>query len=225
MRRHPSLLLAFFTLFLPWPLKRWFFIHIFGYEIHPTSRVGFSLITARRVILEEGAHIGHLNRCQGLDLLHLSAHAIIGKLNWITGYPSGSTTHFAHQIDRQPCLILGPHAAISNRHLLDCTAKVVIGAYATFAGFRSQILTHSVDLEHSRQAAEPVEMGEYSFVGTDCVLLGGSSLPNRSILAAKSLLNKKLTQELTLYGGVPAKPIKPLPPTWAYFHRKTGFIH
>ncbi len=200
-------------------------IKVFGYRIHPTSRVGFSLILARDVILEEGAQIGHLNLCKGLDLLHLSAHSMIGNLNWITGFPTGPSPHFAHQTDRQPSLILGPHAAISNRHLLDCTARVAIGAYSIFAGFRSQILTHSVDLEHACQSAAPVEIGEYSFVGTDCVLLGGSALPNRSILAAKSLLNKKHTEELTLYGGVPAKPIKPVPATWAYFHRSTGFIY
>lgn len=180
---------------------------------------------AREVILEEGSRIGHLNLFKGIDLLHLSAHAMIGKLNWITGFPTGSSPHFAHQPERQPSLFLGTHAAISNRHLLDCTARVVIGAYTTFAGFRSQILTHSVDLEHSRQSSAPLEIGEYSFVGTDCVLLGGASLPRRSILAAKSLLNKKFTEELTLYGGVPAKPIKPVPATWEYFHRSAGFIY
>jgi serine acetyltransferase len=210
---------------MPWPLKRWYLVNVLGYELHPTSHIGFSLIMARKVVLEKGARIGHLNRCQGLDLLHLSAHSMIGKLNWITGYPSGDPTHFAHQPEREPSLILKEHAAISNRHLLDCTAKVVIGPFATFAGFRSQILTHSVDLEHSRQAAEPVEVGAYAFVGTDCILLGGSSLPDRSVLAAKSLLNKKHAEEYTLYGGVPAKPIKQLPSTWAYFHRKTGFIY
>jgi acetyltransferase-like isoleucine patch superfamily enzyme len=150
---------------------------------------------------------------------------MIGKLNWITGFPSGPSPHFAHQPERQPSLVLGAHAAISNRHILDCTAKVLIGAYATFAGFRSQILTHSIDLEHSRQSAEPIEIGEYSFVGTDCILLGGSSLPSRSVLGAKSLLNKKFSAELTLYGGVPAKPIKLMPATWAYFNRQTGFIY
>jgi hypothetical protein len=225
VRKHPNLFLALFSLLLPWPLRRWFLIKVFGYKIHPTSRMGFSLIMAREVILEEGSRIGHLNRCQGLDLLHLSAHSMIGQLNWITGFPTGASAHFAHQADRQPSLILGAHAAISNRHLLDCTARVDIGAYAIFAGFRSQILSHSVDLENSRQSAEPVCVGEYAFVGTDCVLLGGSALPARSILAAKSLLNKKFTEEFTLYGGVPAKPIKQVPTTWAYFHRETGFIY
>jgi hypothetical protein len=225
VKKHPSFLLAVLCIFLPWPLRRWFMIKAFGYQIHPTSRVGFSLIMAREVVLEEGTRIGHLNRCQGLDLLHLSAHSMIGQLNWITGFPTGNSAHFAHQKERQPSLILKEHAAISNRHLLDCTARVVIGAYATFAGFRSQILTHSVDLAQGRQSSEPVEIGDYSFVSTECVILGGSALPNRSILGAKSLLNKRYTEELTLYGGVPAKPIKQVPGTWAYFHRENGYIY
>jgi acetyltransferase-like isoleucine patch superfamily enzyme len=121
-------------------------------------------------------------------------------------------------------LVLGEHAAISNRHMIDCTARVVIGRFTTFAGFYSQILTHSIDLEKGRQSSEPVEIGEYSFVGTNCILLGGSVLPDRSVLAAKSLLNKKHSEPQTLYGGVPAKPIKALPANWAYFQRTAGFV-
>lgn len=225
MRKHPNLVLAVLSLLLPWKWRRCFLIKVFGYRIHPTSRVGFSLIVAREVTLEEGSQIGHLNLCKGIDLLHLSAHSLIGKLNWITGFPTGSAIHFTHQPERQPSLFLGTHAAVSNRHLLDCTARVDIGAYTTFAGFRSQILTHSIDLEEGRQAAQPVTIGPYSFISTDCVLLAGSALPGYSVLAAKSLLNKKWTNEFTLYGGVPAKPIKSLPENWQYFNRSTGFIN
>jgi acetyltransferase-like isoleucine patch superfamily enzyme len=145
-------------------------------------------------------------------------------LNWITGFPSGKSRHFAHQPDRRPELILGAHAGISSRHLIDCTARVRIGAFATVAGFRSQFVTHSVDLEAGRQSSEPIEIGEYSFVGTDSVILGGSSLPHHSVLSAKSLLNKKWDTPFHLYGGVPAKPLKELPHEMEYFRRKEGFV-
>ncbi len=45
--------------------------------------------------------------------------------------------------------------------LIDCTARVRIGAFATIGGFRSQLLTHSIDFEAGRQTAEPIEIGEY----------------------------------------------------------------
>ena len=103
---------------------------------------------------------------------------------------------------------------------------MTIGAFTTFAGFQSQILSHSIDLAASRQSSQPVTIGEYCFVGTNCVLLGGAVLPDRSVLGAKSLLNKAFTDTGYLYGGVPAKPLQPLPVAdTAYFHREVGMVY
>ncbi len=86
------------------------------------------------------------------------------------------------------------------------------------------MLTHSIDLAPGRQSSEPIEIGEYCFVGTNSVLLGGSSLPHHSVLGAKSLLNKKWEAPFHLYAGLPAKPIKPLPQDMQYFQRSDGFV-
>jgi hypothetical protein len=218
------LIIATFSVVLPWPLRRLVLQRFLGYRMHPTSRIGFSLVACDHLLMEENSRIGHLNVFKGLRLVHLSSDSSIGSLNWITGYPAGCTRHFSSEADRRPELYLGCHAAVTNRHLLDCTARVSIGAFATFAGFRSQILTHSIDLKHSRQASSPVSIGEYSFVGSDCVILGGSVLPSRSVLGAKSLLNKSFSESYWLYGGVPARPLKELPAEWAYFVRARGFV-
>jgi acetyltransferase-like isoleucine patch superfamily enzyme len=218
-------LLGFFSLLLPWGLRRSFLEKQFGYSIHPTSRIGLAWIFPRRLVMEEGSRIGHLNLCKNIDLFHLGAHAVIGQLNWITGFPSGSTSrHFAHQPDRRPELILERHSGISSRHLIDCTARVRIGAFATVGGFRSQLLSHSIDLAGGRQTAEPIDIGEYCFTGTNSVLLGGSALPHHSVLGAQSLLNKKWEEPYRLYAGVPAKPLKELPPEMEYFRRTEGFV-
>jgi acetyltransferase-like isoleucine patch superfamily enzyme len=217
-------LLRFLSFLLPWGVRRSFLEKQFGYSIHPTCRIGFAWIFPRRLVMEEGSRIGHLNVCKNIDLFHVGAHAVVGQLNWITGFPSGSSRHFAHQPHRQPELILERHAGISSRHLIDCTARVRIGAFATIAGFRSQLLTHSIDLTAGRQTAEPIEIGEYSFTGTNSVMLGGSALPHHSVLGAQSLLNKKWEEPYRLYAGVPAKPIKELPPEMEYFRRTEGFV-
>lgn len=217
-------LIMLLSFLLPWSARRRLLEGQFGYSIHPSSRIGLAWICPRRLIMEERSSIGHLNLCKNIDLLHLGAHAIIGQLNWITGFPSGGGRHFAHQTDRRPELILDDHAGISSRHLIDCTARVRIGAFATLAGFRSQLITHSIDLEAGRQSSEPIDIGEYCFVGTDSVILGGSVLPHHSVLGAKSLLNKKLDAAFCLYGGVPAKLLRELPHEWEYFHRKEGFV-
>ncbi len=211
-------------MFLPWPVRRSILRGTFGYEIAEDARIGLSLIYPRKLVLKAGARIGHLSVCKDIDLLELGEAASVGNMTWITGFPSGTRGHFEHQADRKPELILGAHAAITNRHLVDCTASIHVGAFATFAGFASQLLTHSINLETSRQEANPITIGEYSFVGTNCVLLGGSALPACSVLGAKSLLNRAYTEQYQLYGGVPAKPIKALPKTMAYFQRKTGYV-
>jgi hypothetical protein len=212
------------SLFLPWRMRRAFLETQFGYKIHPTCRIGLSCILPTRLLMEEGSRIGHLTVCKAIDLLHLKSHASIGRGNWITGFPLGSSRHFAEEKDRRPELILGEHSAITHRHLIDCTNSVVIGRFTTMAGFQSQILTHSIDLERNRQASSPVRVGDYCFIGTNSVLLGGSVLPDFSVLGAKSLLNKSFVDSYQLYGGVPARPIKQLSPEWQYFRRNEGFV-
>ena len=209
---------------LPWQLRRSFLEKQFGFQIHPTARIGLAWILPNRLIMEERSSIGTATVCKGVDLLHLKAYAIIGRGNWITGFPLGLSRHFAHQADRRPELIIGEHSAITNRHLLDCTNSVTIGRFTTFAGFHSQIISHSIDLEQNRQSSKPVRVGDYCFIGTNCVLLGGSALPDFCVLGAKSLLNKAFTETYQLYGGVPARPLKALPRDSKYFQRTEGFV-
>ena len=209
---------------LPWQLRRAFLEKQFGYQIDPSAHIGFAWIFPKRLIMEEGSQIGTATVCKGIDLLHLKAHAIVGRANWITGFPLGAPRHFVHQTDRRPELIVGEHSAITNRHLLDCTNSVTIGRFTTVAGFHSQIISHSIDLEQNRQSSTPVRVGDYCFIGTNCVLLGGSALPDFCVLGAKSLLNKSFTDTYQLYGGVPARPIKSLSRDCKYFQRTEGFV-
>jgi UDP-3-O-[3-hydroxymyristoyl] glucosamine N-acyltransferase len=209
---------------LPWDMRRSILQNQFGYQIHPSCRIGLCWISPSRLIMEEGSRIDHLTLCKNIDLLHLKAHSSIGRGNWITGFPLGPSPHFAEEKDRQPQLILGEHSAITHRHLIDCTSSVTIGKFTTVAGFQSQIITHTIDIERSRQTSAPVRIGDYCFVGTNSVLLGGSALPDFCVLGAKSLLSKIFTETYQLYGGVPASPIRKLSPDCKYFRRTEGFV-
>lgn len=220
-----STLFRLLLVLLPWSVRRPLLVRCFGYELHPTSYVGRSFVFPVQLVLGPHARIGHLNVVKGLARMEVGEHGSVGNLCWITGFPLGTgSPHFAHQPDRRPGLLIGAHAAITHRHLIDCTARVEIGAFSTFAGFASQILSHSIDLHANRQSSAPVTVGTHCFVGTNCVLLGGARLPDRSVLGAKSLLNKAFEEPDQLYGGVPARPLGPLPADAAYFTRKTGFV-
>ncbi len=209
---------------VPWKIRRHLLQRLFGYELHPSSWIGWAWVFPKQLVMAQGARIGHLTVCKGLDRLSLGESASIGRLNWITAYPTAATGHFAHLRGRQPALDLAEHAAMTNRHIVDCTEHVAIGRFATVAGFRSQILTHSIDLALSRQHAKPVIIGDYCFVGTACTILGGASLPHHSVLGANALLNKAFTQPFQLYAGVPAVPVAPLDAEMKYFSRPAGFV-
>jgi serine acetyltransferase len=210
---------------LPWPIRRWLLSTVFGYQIHPTARIGLCWIAPDKLIMRENSRIGHMTVCKGISLLQLEESATIGRGNWITGYPQSGLKHFTHLPERRPQLVIERHAAITNRHIIDCTDSVRIGAFSILAGFQSQILTHSVDLQHSRQSCSPVEIGSYCFVGTNSVILGGAALPHHCVLGANSLLNKSFEDRYQLYGGVPARPIQAVSEDLAYFQRLEGFIN
>ena len=215
--------ISIISLLLPWWIRRWIMINFLGYKIHSTSRMGFSLIIPERLEMGPYSYIGHFNVCKGLELLCMEKKSIISNLNWITGFPADSK-FFRLDHERRSELFIGEHSAITSRHLIDCTNTVCIGKFTIFSGFRSQILTHSVDLKVSRQSSAPVKIGDYCFVGTNCVLLKGASLPSYSILAASSILTKDFDKEHFLYTGVPAGPKRELPKDLKYFTRTEGFV-
>ena len=213
------------SFFLPWFLRRKLLNKVFNYQIHPSARIGIAWVFPKKLIMEEGSSIGHFTVVVNVDDVRLQNHAKIGRSNWITGFPTNTKSlHFAHQTNRVSQLVIGQHSAVTKHHHIDCTNSVSIGSFTTIAGYYSQLLTHSINIIDGRQDSAPITIGDYVFVGTNVVLLGGSVLPNYSVLGAKSLLNKAFNQPYTLYGGVPAKALQPLPGDAKYFTRTTGFV-
>ncbi|MEI7977943.1 MAG: acyltransferase [Bacteroidota bacterium] len=210
----------------PWFLKRPLLQLFFGYKLHSSAKIGFSWIYPDHLIMNENSKIGHLNVAIHLNKIHLMNGAKIGRGNWITGFSlKGNSKHFTHQTNRKPELILGEESAITKNHHFDCTHQILIGKFTTIAGYRSQFLTHSINIEMNRQDSLPITIGNYCFVGTNVVVVGGSELPSFSVLGAKSLLNKVHEKEYFLYGGVPVTPIKEIHKTAKYFLRTEGFVN
>lgn len=219
-----KLFLQFIFLVLPWSLRRRALNIFFGYEIAPSAFIGYSFLAVERCRISENARIGHLTFVKGLSLLQLDEHGTLGNLNWVTGFPKTKKEHFAGDTERDPCLLIERHAAITNRHMVDCTDRVTIGAFSTVGGFRSQILSHAIDLIANRQSCRPITVGAYCFVGTGAILLKGSVLPDRSILGAGSVLTKAMSEPGMLYSGVPAVAVRPIEAASGYFVRKVGFV-
>ena len=169
--------------------------------------------------------IGNFNFIVNFDSFYQGKDSTVCSFNWITGFSTKlNSKHFAHQKSRLSRLILGDHSAITKHHHIDCTNTVEIGSYTTIAGYYSQFLTHSINVEKCIQDSQPIKIGNYCFIGTNCVFLGNSSIPNYCVVGANSLANKAMCDPFSLYGGSPIKKIKALPNTHKYFCRDVGFV-
>ena len=145
------------------------------------------------------ARINRWNLIKGLRSVRLAGHATIGKNNIITAHAAYAPLPSGARLE------LGEHAYVTSRHGFDCSGSLIVGAYSAIAGFGSQVLTHSIDLSRDAQTAYPIVIGERSFVGARCLLLGGSRLPSRSVLAAGSVLTDAERAQSGLWAGVPAR--------------------
>ncbi|MCR5312408.1 MAG: glycosyltransferase [Bacteroidaceae bacterium] len=214
------------TAILPWPLQRYILNKYFLFDIAPTAHIGLSFIYPKFLRMAEGASIGHFNVAINLDSIEMGKNCIIGRSNWITGFPTGTDSrHFAHDKNRCSELIMGDESSITKSHHIDCTNTVSIGEFAAIGGYNTQILTHSVDMYECRQDSHPITIGKYSLVATRSIITGGAKLPNYSVLCAGAYLGKHYEQEWMMYGGVPAKPIKEIPKTAKRFSRTSGYIY
>jgi acetyltransferase-like isoleucine patch superfamily enzyme len=201
-------------------------VRIFKYEIHPLAKIGFSWIYPKKLIMCADSQIGHFNVAIHLDLISVGKNSSIARGNWITGFSTNTDSkHFLHQKDRESNLIIGEHSAITKNHHIDCTNLIKIGNFVTVAGYSSQFLTHSINIELNIQDSKPIIIGDYCFVGTSSIILGGANLPSFCVLGANSLLNKSFSIPYRLYGGNPAKEIKELSKGSKYFNREVGFVY
>ena len=106
-------------------------------------------------------------------------------------------------------------------HQIDCSDRVELKEHAAMAGYRSQILTHSLDLVRDRQVTAPVVLGHHSAVLSGCLILNGMSVPACSIISAGSVIVTKLSKECR--HAVPrksgAQAVRELPANLKYFNR------
>ena len=220
-----NLIIQFLLLPFPWVIRRWMLIHLFNYSIAQNAKINKSIILAKDVILEEYARIGSGTICKAINKLHLKKNASIGNFCMITGIPvRKGNLHYLHIKNRKCELVVGEETAITSRHYFDCTAGIYIGCFSEIAGHGSTFLTHSIDIKACRQDASSISIGNYCFIGLKATILKGVTISDKIAIGACSLVTKSLDQQESLYGGQPAKFIKPLL-NYKFFERKIGYIY
>lgn len=213
-----------FCLLFPWFLKRWLMRLFFGFELDPSSRIGFAWVLPGHLKMGPGAEIQHRTFAHRLDLIEMGEGAIIGRGNVITGWPRDLPGEYETETERRSELIMEEQSCIVLRNYLDCSNSVRLGAYSYIGGTGTKVLTHYADIPTSVVRTAPVRIGHHCMVNSDCTITAGAVLPDCSVLGAKSLLNKAHSQDHRFYGGAPAEPIKELDPAFVYFHRSTVHV-
>lgn len=197
------------------PCYRWFF----GYKIGKRVRLGFSIIDAVECSIEDDVSIGHLNVFTRIEKLSIGDHTRIGVLNIFRG---GKEVRIGRYCDilrlneinsipepdvineTDPRFLLGAGSMIAASHKIDFTDRVEFGKCVILGGRNSSLWTHN------RQMTKEIEVGEYSYLGSEIRVAPGSSIPARCIVGMGSVVTKGFENEYHLIAGIPAAEIRAL---------------
>jgi acetyltransferase-like isoleucine patch superfamily enzyme len=219
-------LIQVICLFLPWPLRRRALRAFCGFSIDPGARVGLSIILADEVEMARGAGLGHFNYIGRLDKLVMEEEAFIGNLNWILGLSQRLNSRFyTRKPNRRSELVLGRCSMMGHQNYIDCTDRVELRPFSALAGARSQLLTHGVEPIASRQTCGPIVIGDFTMVGSGCMIMKGVKIPSCCIVSAGSTVSHARPESYALIAGNPAVQIRKLPETAGLFSRTTMVIH
>lgn len=216
-------LLAVLAVLLPGRLRRFVHVRLLGYDIDPTAWVGRSIIDVDHCRIGPRVHLGHLNVVRGCERFEMGEEAVLDQLNWVNAVRRGKG--FYEGIEREPGLVLEKMARIQSMHFVDCSAMVHMEERASLSGFWSLVMTHSFDFREARQGVIPIRIGTRSVISSRSTLLPGAVVPDRSIVAAGSVVTGALDGPSQMFGGVPAKPLRPLDPTSKFFTREVNSLY
>lgn len=178
------------------------------------NHIGQNVVLAPNLVLNcgrfsiaDGAAIGSLNIFRRLSSLEVGSNGFIGNFNQFT-----AAADFQRYSPLVGKLMIGEAGVITNRHYFDCSGQVILQPRAAVGGVKSIIQSHELDLVENRTEPGRVIVGRKAVTSTGCILLMGSYLPERSVLAAGSVLTRPkgdATMPVAgLYGGVPARFIR-----------------
>ena len=204
---------------LPSFLKRPSYRLLFGYHVGKRVRIGLSIMDARECTLEDDVQIGHFNIVIGVKKLSIGDHVKIGYLNIIRGGDEVRLGRYSeimrmNEINSipdpdvvnptDPRFLLGAGSIITAGHKIDFTDRVEIGRRSIIGGRNSSLWTHN------RQRTRPIDIGSFTYIGSEIRIAPGGSLPSKCIVGIGSVITTQITHEGHLIAGVPAKCVKEL---------------
>ena len=119
----------------------------------------------------------------------------------------------AISIQKDAELTIGNFLHATSRGKIICSSKITIGKYFRL-GWEGLIMDtdwHSIynlSTKTFSQKSKEIIIGDYVWLATGVSVMKGSKIPNFTIVAGKSLVNREFEEECSLYAGSPAKLIK-----------------
>lgn len=206
-RPHP--LLSLFVWLLPASSLKNRLLKALGNTIGPGVRVSPTLVAGcGPFTIGENTRFSAFNVFRGLRRVDVGRDAWIGTLNWFSAEPAYQEHH-----PEAGLLRMGDLCIITNRHHFDCSGRIILEPRGAIGGIKSIFQSHEIDLVADRTTVGTIRLGQNAMTGTACLVLKGAYLPDRSILAAGSLLakaNPDTPPESGLYVGRPARKVREL---------------
>lgn len=119
----------------------------------------------------------------------------------------GTVIHMGAKFFNPKGVEVGVDTMVGDNAFLDGRAKLKIGSHVDIA---SQVLIynseHDLNAEDFHAVNEPVEIGDYVFVGPRAIILPGVKIGKGAVVAAGAVVTKDVA-DFAIVGGVPAKVI------------------
>jgi len=202
-------------LVLPWALRRRAYQALFGWEIHPTARIGASLVDVDMVRMGPDASIGPFNVFHRLRLVDLAEEVVIGRYNWFRVADA-----VLEHPDTRASLVAGRQVVITQFHFIDVSGGLDLGRLAVIGGVRSTILGHQPDTRRVRQQPVANSLADRAMLASAVAMAPGTHLAENVVVAMGSSIRGKLDEESRIYAGNPARPVADVPE--AFVTRETN---
>lgn len=179
-----------------------------GHQIHPTAIIDpIVLLKILRIEIGARSHIWSGSIFRNLRGLRIGTDGTMMRWNKVSAIPAFRRTEGADP-ETVGILSLGDHVLITKGHDLDCSGGVIMESWSAIAGKETLVYSHAYDPSKHVLSCAVTRIEENSFIAARTTLAAGATLPAYSVLAMGAVLMPGATKTKSLYGGVPAKPIR-----------------
>ncbi|MCR9289376.1 hypothetical protein OAF63_04115 [Saprospiraceae bacterium] len=198
-------------------------LNLLGHKIHPSAKIGFSLVAVNQLCLDKDARIGHFNMIKANKLL-MRKGAFMKKFNRVNGpinllfgqYAALANNNNVYRGSAPittglATLKLGKLGQIVSKNSIDLTKSITIGDNTTIGGHGGQFWTHGFVHESKGSGRIRVDgeiiIGNNVYVGSRCTFNPGVFVGNGISIGSNVCVSKSLKKA----GMYVAQPLRHFP--------------